>query len=578
MLHLSGELLKHIELPREFQMDLKKICQTKSLKANKVLNETFGINQNEGVQCVELSIAPADFAQAKDKEDYVLRNAENVTKWKTLKMDDIFEPLPDTTVSPRSTLVLAGPGMGKTTVTQQRAFQWGSGTSELSGTQSLFRFQCRDFKSMIADKVLTSLTDLLFKIHGPNITSEDETNIILKLLDNSKTEIIFDGLDELDSSTMSHEGNSSVCDANFKTSIPNLIYNLKEGNLLPSARILFSSRPTNKITLKDFNRVIVILGFSKTSISKCMMNLCKGDNDKHQFIMSHIEQTQLCVHCFVPLTCVILGIVLLHSYHEASTDQGSPHAEHLNRFTHLYIHVTLQLLSKLFEREDSNWNMYKLPTMVKESLCSLIKLATSGMFAPDRKLVFNAEDLDAHDITSYIIKSGILECSSEYKPHFLYGQFQKTVASFVHLSHQEFLAATSLAVYWDDKLLENAMKDQSTGRYDMILLYTAGLLGDKTMGHKFLKSIEPSLNSEHLSARSLQLIKKMYEVFKASDEANKKTTKVQMLMCLAEGRIESPVFATDPTLDLSLIPQGLLPHQLVAVSYHLKYNTITEIK
>ena len=78
----------------------------------------------------------------------------------------------------------------------------------------------------------------------------------------------FDGLDELDSSTMSRQENSSVYDANFKTSIPNLIYNLKDENLLPNARILFSSRPTNKIILKDFNRVIVILSFSKTSISK----------------------------------------------------------------------------------------------------------------------------------------------------------------------------------------------------------------------------------------------------------------------------------------------------------------------
>ena len=78
----------------------------------------------------------------------------------------------------------------------------------------------------------------------------------------------FDGLDELDSSTMNRQENSSVYDAHFKTSIPNLIYNLKDGNLLPNAHILFSSRPTNKIILKDFNRVIVILGFSKTSISK----------------------------------------------------------------------------------------------------------------------------------------------------------------------------------------------------------------------------------------------------------------------------------------------------------------------
>ena len=562
-----------LQLPEDFQKDLKHICQTASKKANKTLNQTFGIEQKEGVQYVELSIAPSDFTKENDQEGYVLRNAANISKWKTLTIDQIFEPLPDKFESPRSTLILAGVGMGKTTVTQQRAYQWGSVESGTS-TQALFRYQCREFRSII--NVPISLADLLFKIHGPEVKPMEDVDVILNILDSPKTEIIFDGLDELDL-VFQQEGNIAITSAHLPTSIPNLIYNLKEGNLLPNARILLSSRPGKHIVHRQFNRVIVIWGFSKSSINKYMMVLCRGNLEKFRFISAHIENTQLYVHCFVPLTCVILGVVLLHCYEMGGMKSSASEQTFLDRFTQLFIQVTMQIVDKMKESEG-NWSTFLQTSTVRDSITRLIKLAASGMFGQERKIVFNAADLGEHNIVDTDINSGILECSSEYKPIYLLGDWKQATASFLHLSHQEFLAACFLAIHWDEKLLQNAISNLFSGRYDMIFLYTSGLLGDKKMGHMFLKSIEPTLNSDLLSDRLVQLIKKMYKVFKASDACTKKTTKIQMLMCLAEGRIESPVFATDTTLDLSQIPQGLLPHQLVAVSYHLKYNTITEIK
>ena len=152
-----------------------------------------------------------------------------------------------------------------------------------------------------------------------------------------------DGLDELeDVEDMFTDGNY-ISDVRAPTTIPNLLRNLMNGNLLPSARFLFSTRPNSKINLRDFDRVVLGLGFTNDSIKKCIEILCQHDQSKIEQVRAHLEKTNLKVHCYVPLTCVLITMFMLNDIENNTLEKDG---SSLNTFTHLYIKVIKQMLWK----------------------------------------------------------------------------------------------------------------------------------------------------------------------------------------------------------------------------------------
>ena len=477
------------------------------------MHETFQYEQTEGVHYVNLYIAPTEIINKQDKEAYLFRNSANFNKhWDTLEIKHIFESNSDAPETPRSVIVLAGPGMGKTTATQERDYSWGcmpedvqpANMAMIHETKAMFRYECRHLS-----KGEYSLADLIQK-HGPHVDTEDLEEHI-RMLDCSGTEIIFDGLDELDDFGDTFE---LIDDIRDKTTLANLIKNLIKGNLLPNARILCSSRPNESIRLEDFHRLVVALGFSKDSISDCMLSLCNNDDDKHKRIMDHIGATQLGVHCFVPLTCVLVGIILLNDMKTQSEAKGCNNQITIDTFTDLYIKLTLQILHKGQKRKR---NKYKLTHKRKQSLKHLINLAADGIFADKRKIIFDGEDLDKHKITNDDIRSLMLECVCEDKPLCLMDAWKPTVASFIHLTYQEFLAAVYIALDKDNTNLERLVTEMSSGRFEMVLLFTAGLLGNKDQGHKFLNGIDSSVTTDMLSLKADSLLQSLDKLVLSED-------------------------------------------------------------
>ena len=188
-------------MSKTYKENLQEKCKLTSQKSNHtMLYETFLFERIEGVHYVNLYIAPTEILNKLDKEAYLFRNSANFNKhWDTLEMKDIFESNSDAPETPRSIIVLAGPGMGKTTATQERAYSWGCvpeddqpvNMAKIHETKAMFRYECRHLS-----KGEYSLADLIQK-HGPHVEPEDLEEHI-KMLDCSGTEIIFDGLDELD--------------------------------------------------------------------------------------------------------------------------------------------------------------------------------------------------------------------------------------------------------------------------------------------------------------------------------------------------------------------------------------------
>ena len=552
------------DIPSWYQEKLKlEVLETANI-SNRQLNEVFDIKLKE-VLYVQLSIAPSELDQVKDKETYLSRTSDEICNWTNLGIENIFDPLPGSNENARRIVFLAIAGMGKTTATQARASNWGRSEAK-SSTQALYRFECRTFRSLVKDRITLSLEQLIFDHHGPQVTSPEERSKIMWALNCPGTEIIIDGLDELDDLEEMFVTGHKLTDVQQKTTIPNLFFNLKNGNLLRSARFLFSTRPNSKINLRDFDRVVLGLGFTNESIRKCIDILCQKNPSIIEQILVHLEKTNLKVHCYVPLTCVLITMVLLNNLtgnHMNKTEAS------LNTFTHLYIRVIKQLLWKAQGQE--RLREYKPKAEHLKGLKRLAALAADGLLAEHRRLIFDKEGLKAHQITDSDISIGLLEVTSEQETILNQGHGTRTVSSFLHLSLQEFMTAVYLVTKWNPKNLKFIQKNLKSSRFDMVLLFTAGFLGDAEVGHPFLATVDSRLTPSVLQKRAKELISMLTPVSTGEDRSTTKSSQLQLLLCLSEGKL-GPMLEdglAKTTLDLSNLVGGMLPYQIVAVGYHM---------
>ena len=532
--------------------------------SNRELNQVFGFTSNE-ILFVQISIAPSELDQVKDKETYLSRTSDQIQSWTNLKVESLFDPLPGSDANARRIIFLAIAGMGKTTATQARARNWGRSKTK-SSTQALYRFECRTFRNLVKDRIMLSLEQFIFDHHGPQVTSAEERSKIMWALNSPETEIIIDGLDELDDLEEMFLTGHKITDIQKETTIPNLFFNLKNGHLLPRARFLFSTRPNSKINLRDFDRVVLGLGFTNESIVKCIEILCQKDLSKTAKILAHLEKTNLKVHCFVPLTCVLITMVMLNDIENNSLDKDGAS---LNRFTHLYIRVIKQLLWKA-QGVDRMTEYNPKPEHLK-GLKRLAALAADGLLAEHRRLIFDKEDFKSHQITNSDISIGLLEVTSEQETILNQGHGPRIVSSFLHLSLQEFMTAVYVVRKWNPKNLKFIQKNLKSSRYEMILLFTAGLLGDQEVGHPFLATIDRKLTPSVLQKRTKELISMLTSLSTLEDRSTIKSSQLQLLLCLSEGKLGPMLEDGLPktTLDLSNLVGGMLPYQIVAVGYHM---------
>ena len=516
---------------------------------------------------VHLSLAPKELKHVVNRKEYVSRTAAKLESWETLSVETILDPITSVDgpyISPRNILVLGTAGIGKTTVTHRLAHSWDSQTNHQF--QAIYRFECRNFRTCIGGDKEYSFADLIFSMHGPQERHEEVQHNILEVLDDRQTLIIFDGLDELDTlKYFKRSNNIPVTDPTMKTTIPNLIANLHEGNLFPNARFMCTTRPNNNVDFREYDRVVVVLGFNRNSINDCMMEICNQDTKQHHRIMNHINRTQLYTHCYVPLTCVILGLIL-------SSEAGQPHkASSMDRFTHLYIEFTHKLLRAIDEQTQAiGIKKVVFDKKTQNSLGRITSLAAHGIMAEERVIVFDDEDLkdleeEDHDV-------GMIE--------FFENSTGKCVASFIHLSYQEFLTAMWLSINWNSEgIAKVKAKCKENTTFDMVLLYTAGLLGDSKAGQVFLKNVESNLRKVDLTGRAVELVEMVHTLAEEGDEQHSKRLRVLMLMCLSEGKLDLMKESwTITDLDLSGTSGGLLPHQLVSISYYLEFDVVKSLR
>ncbi|CAI5659991.1 unnamed protein product [Oreochromis niloticus] len=360
-----------------------------------------------------------------------------------IRCQDIFKALPDKQRPIRVVLTNGFAGVGKTFSVQKFTLDWAEGL-ENQHISAVVLLSFREL-NLVRDEQY-SLLELIHVFYPTlqNITAEQLT--VCNLL------FIFDGLDEsrllLDFTNM-----KLVWDVTQKSSVSELLTNLIEGNLLPSALIWITSRPAaaNQIPPTCVDRVTEVRGFTDTQKEEYFRRRF-GDEELSSRIISHMKTSRsLHIMCRIPVFCWITATVLEHM---VTTEEKAELPKTLtDMYSHFLLVQTKRKKNKYHEGHEKLFVETSPQVLMEADREVLLKLGRLAFEHLEKgNIMFYQEDLKqcGLDVSEASVYSGV--CTEIFKKEF--GIFQKPVYCFVHLSIQEFLAAVYMFHCYTNKKTE----------------------------------------------------------------------------------------------------------------------------
>ena len=391
--------------------------------------------------------------------------------FKTIKTDaisNIFQPYKNndgSTTIPKYILIESAPGMGKTTLCKEIAYQW-SEHSLLKDTELLFLIYLHD----PAIKRINQLKDLVHYQHNFDEEDTELSKQCAKFLNNRNGNgltIVFDGYDEYNSSTDS------------------IITKILDREVLPQCRILVTSRLTASNWLQRLADVRVeVLGFTDESKTQYIKQELQDHPDKIDELQSYLNtHATIKSICYMPMMMTILvymfkekgslpnnstelydkfiALTMCHHLqkHNISADvfvtlQAFP-IEHKSILTDLekFAFLTLQNKQKVFSKED-------IKNLCSNSLLASFNLENFGIinslkyFCIDKgdSHVFSFLHLSIHEYLAAYYLSSIDQCEQfkELENTFLNEMYQETWNMFISMNKDTWLNVQNHFIYCKD--------------------------------------------------------------------------------------------------------------------------------
>ena len=336
---------------------------------------------------------------------------------KTNEISDIFKSFKTKeglTIIPKFILIEGAPGMGKTTLCKEIAYQWAK-QCLLQNTKMLFSVHLQD----PAISKIRCLEDLIHYFYdfdkGAAECSKQCANLLNNGLNNDIT-VLFDGYDEFDSSN--------------NLFITSILYR----KVLPHCRIVVTSRPTASYLLHRMADIRVqVMGFNDESKTQYIKQELHDHPEKMKELQSYLKlHASINSLCYMPIMMTILVYVFKE---KGSLPQSS--TELYNKFIAITISHHLQ---KQRKSENLFISLQTLPTEYQTFLNDLSKFAYLTLHT--RQNVFNKEDIvnlcPNSLLTNFDLESFGLINSVKY---FCTDKGHTNVFNFLHLSIHEYLAA-----------------------------------------------------------------------------------------------------------------------------------------
>ncbi|CAI5677366.1 unnamed protein product [Oreochromis niloticus] len=399
-----------------------------------------------------------------------------------IRCQDIFKALPDQQRPIRVVLTNGVAGVGKTFSVQKFTLDWAEGL-ENQHVSVVVLLSFREL-NLIRDEQY-SLLELLHVFHPTLQKVTAEKLAVSQLL------FIFDGLDESRLS-LDFTNRKLLSDVTQKSSVSQLLTNLIQGNLLPSALVWITSRPAaaNQIPPTCVDRLTEVRGFTDAQKEEYFRRRF-SDEELSSRIISHMKTSRsLHIMCSIPVFCWITATVLEHML---TTEQRGELPKTLtDMYSHFLLVQTKRKKNKYHEGHETSPR--ELTEADREVLLKLGRLAFEHL--EKGNIMFYQEDLEqcGLDVTEASVYSGV--CTEIFKRECVI--FQKPVYCFVHLSIQEFLAAVYMfhchtnrktkvlknflgQTYWKsslDDFLSRAMEkslQSENGHLDLFVRFLHGL-------------------------------------------------------------------------------------------------------
>ncbi|XP_051574291.1 NACHT, LRR and PYD domains-containing protein 4-like isoform X2 [Myxocyprinus asiaticus] len=359
-----------------------------------------------------------------NNEHEVLRNERIIQSRTTPETkyacNDIFKTLPGQRQQVRTVLTMGIVGIGKNVSVRKFILDWADGKAN-QDINAIIHLPFRDLNQKRGN---CSLLQLIHQ-YAPELK---EANL-------SKLKVLFilDGL-EVCQYPLEFQKNDICSDTNEQTSVDVLLTNLIKGNLLPSALLWITSRPStaSQIPAECVHRVTEIRGFNDHQKEEYFRRKI-SDQKLASEIITHIKSCRsLYIMCHMPIFCWISANVLENMLSDGSSDEIPKTLTEM--FTHFLL-IQISLKHKKFNGADAS-NPKKLSESDKTLILKMGELAFQQL--EKGNLIFQEKDLkncdiDVNKVSEYSV------CTVIFREEL--GLYKEKVYSFVHLILQEYLAA-----------------------------------------------------------------------------------------------------------------------------------------
>ena len=427
-------------------------------KGNRTQQELFEIvtMHKEGAPAIDKFTSSTNQGPSakKPRLDYS-RVTKNITDIFAADPTDLTEPGTSSTETPKRILIEGAPGIGKTVLAKEIAYQWA--TNEiLTEINIVFLLYLRDppLQSITTTKQLVEYMSM------GNLDDEQITTFNNYLLNSNGQQlcIVMDGFDEYPNTL---QKNSFIVD-------------IINGVILPEAMVVITSRPTATVSLHDrVDRRIDILGLPKEERDKYIALTFRNSPEEKEELNKYLKQQPVINGlCFVPLHLAILLYLFQHgNLPETLTEMNESFILHT-----IYRHLERYGLTP----SDVVDKLENVPKPILDIVYNLSELAFKGL--QENKLVFTFDEIkqkcpSIDETIGAINGFGLLQTVKHYS---FKGAGITASCNFLHYTMQEYLAAlhvSNLPSEQQSSLMKNTFWD---GHYNFMWMMFVGIVGIKS--------------------------------------------------------------------------------------------------